>query len=303
MAVSDIRYARLGHVILNVTDLARSAEFYESKLGLQHAPIAHDGLAFFRCSERRQDIVLAQAAAPGLKRVGWQMESAKALAAVREELTRLGIAVHDISNADRATFGIGEAFRATEPTTGAVFEFYVDMDAGDRPYVPTHTKIARLGHIVFHSPDRAATERFMTDHLNFRVSDRIEETVSFMRCFPNPFHHSFGVGQTGRAGLNHVNFMVTDIDDIGRGLNRVKRENIPIVYGPGRHPPSESVFLYFLDPDGLTVEYSYGMEEFPEVGAREPRLLPKGLDSIDYWGGIPDVKFAKIGNFEPEAAA
>jgi 2,3-dihydroxy-p-cumate/2,3-dihydroxybenzoate 3,4-dioxygenase len=90
--------------------------------------------------------------------------------------------------------------------------------------------------------------------------------------------------------------MVTDMDDIGRALYRLRKNNVPIVYGPGRHPPSGSVFLYFLDPDGMTLEFSYGMEEFPEVEAREPRVLPGALESFDFWGGnAPDPRFASMG--------
>jgi 2,3-dihydroxy-p-cumate/2,3-dihydroxybenzoate 3,4-dioxygenase len=59
------------------------------------------------------------------------------------------------------------------------------------------------------------------------------------------------------------------------------------------------MFFYFLDPDGITLEYSFGMEEFPEVGARAPRLMPNKMESIDYWGAVPDPRFAKIGAIEP----
>ena len=58
--------------------------------------------------------------------------------------------------------------------------------------------------------------------------------------------------------------MVTDIDDVGGAMNRMKAANVPIVFGPGRHLPSTSIFLYFLDPDGNTTEYSFGMELFEE---------------------------------------
>ena len=54
--------------------------------------------------------------------------------------------------------------------------------------------------------------------------------------------------------------MVTDIDDIGKAVYRARKLDAPIVFGPGRHPPSESSFFYFLDPDGMTLEYSFGME-------------------------------------------
>ena len=128
--------------------------------------------------------------------------------------------------------------------------------------MPSVAKIARLGHVVLFVKDHKASEKFFLEQLNFRASDRVDGIVTFMRCFPNPLHHSFGLGKAGENRLNHVNFMVTDIDDIGRAMWRMKKNDVPIVFGPGRHPPSESVFLYFLDPDGLTLEYSFGMEEF-----------------------------------------
>ena len=98
--------------------------------------------------------------------------------------------------------------------------------------------------------------------------------------------------------LNHVNFMVSDIDDIGRAMNRMKAAGVEIVFGPGRHLPSESIFLYFLDPDGMTVEYSFGMETFPEAGAREARLLEPVPATLDTWGSVATPAFGKIGAIE-----
>ena len=303
MAVSNIRFRRLGYVALNVTDLARSHDFYRDIVGLT-AEMAADGqAAFLRCSDRHHDLMLVEGKAPGLKRIGWQMESPAALEAARQHFREIGLEPVPVSNSEADLLAISEAFRIAEPTTGTTFEYYVDMSPAAVPFVPTHTKIARLGHAVINSPDRPATEAFLREHMNFRVSNRIDGFVSFMRCFPNPYHHTFGVGSGEKALLNHVNFMVTDLDDIGRAHNRVKQNKVPIAYGPGKHPPSESVFLYFLDPDGMTVEYSYGMEEFPEVNAREPRMMPAGLDSVDYWGGIPEPTFAKVGEIEQASAA
>jgi len=299
MAVSDIRYRHIGYIAINVSDLRCSREFYETKLGLQVDTDAEDGCLFLRCSDRHHDIVLHEGGEPGVKRIGWHMESAAALAAAREHLAGLGLAVVPVPPGEAARLGIGEAFRVSEPTTGATFEFYAEMSLAATAYTPTHTKIVRLGHIVLSSPDRAATERFLVEQLNFRVSDRIQGAVSFMRCFPNPLHHSFAVGQAPRAGLNHVNFMVTELEDIGKASNRMKRSEVPIVFGIGKHPPSESYFLYFLDPDGLTIEYSFGMEEFPEHGARLPREMPASIESLDYWGGLPDPRSGKTGVLEP----
>ena len=98
--------------------------------------------------------------------------------------------------------------------------------------------------------------------------------------------------------LHHVNFMVTEINDIGRALHRLRAQGVPIVHGPGKHPTSGSIFLYFLDPDGITLEYSFGMEEFLEADAREPRLLFAAPESIDSSGTSRDLKMGAVGEIE-----
>ncbi len=295
----DFRYRRLGYVALNVTDIERSIGFYEPLLGLQRAGEAANGERLFRCGPRHHDIVLHRAAEPGLRRVGWEMESGEHVGRIRKHLASLGIATHDVGGNEAAQLGIHDAFRITEPNTGATFEYFHSFDEAADAYVPTVAKIERLGHVVLGVQDYPAAERFFMEQLNFRASDRIDGGVTFMRCFPNPLHHSLGLSNAGVNRLHHVNFMVTDVDDIGKALWRMKKNDVPIVFGPGRHPPSDSMFLYFLDPDGMTVEYSFGMEEFPEIGAREPRRLPPSLQSVDYWGSIPEPRMASVGAIEP----
>ena len=294
----DFRYRRLGYVALNVTEIARSVHFYETLFGLQAAGEGPNGERLFRCSKRHHDVILHRAKEPGLRRVGWEMDGPENLAKIRAHFGTLGIACHDVSPADQAALGIHDAFRITEPNTGTTFEYFSRLDEASTPFRPTVTKIVRLGHVVITAAEHAKAEKFFLEQLNYRASDRIGQAVTFMRCFPNPLHHSLGLSNGPVNRLHHVNFMVTDVDDIGKALWRMKKNNVPIVFGPGRHPPSDSMFLYFLDPDGMTVEYSFGMEEFPEVEPRAPRAMPLGLESIDYWGGAPEPTMATIGAIE-----
>src|SRR3546814_17457917 len=99
--------------------------------------------------------------------------------------------------------------------------------------------------------------------------------------FTTLFRSSFAILAGPDDGFNHVKFMVSDLGHVGRAINRMKAANVPIVFGPGRHEPSGSIFLYFLDPDGMTAEYSFGMEEFDEVGAREPPELAATPEVLD----------------------
>ena len=72
--MAEFRYRKLGYVALNVTDLDRSVAFYRDVVGLDI--MARDnGAAFLRCGPQHHDIILYQAAEPGVKRIGWELES------------------------------------------------------------------------------------------------------------------------------------------------------------------------------------------------------------------------------------
>jgi 2,3-dihydroxy-p-cumate/2,3-dihydroxybenzoate 3,4-dioxygenase len=234
------------------------------------------------------DVALAQGA-PGLKRLVFELESDRALDALAVALQAAGVGWR--AGADDC------AMRITEPHTGATIDFGVALSGTPATPAPG---LLRLGHVVLEAADDAAAVRFFTDVLNFKVSDRIDGAITFLRCFPNPLHHSLGIGR-GRNALHHVNFMTPHMDDVGRALWRLRRAGVTIVNGPGRHLPSGSLFLYFLDPDGLTLEFSAGMEEFPETSARAPRLLPREPMSFDVWDGPVDPRKGAIGAIEREA--
>ncbi len=291
------RYAGLGYVAINVSDLERSADFYQRLWGLQPNGSARDGSLFLRCGADHHDLMLCQGE-PGLKRVSWRMESERDLDLLAQALQAAGQEVVAVDDAEADDLRLGRALRFSDPYTGATHEYFVTMAQAETPSTPTVAAIERIGHIVLKTPRYHEALKFYDEVLNFRTSDSIGELVSFLRCFPNRFHHSIGLSNGAAYGLHHVNFMVKEIDDIGRALWRFNKNDVPVVRGPGRHPPSGSVFLYVLDPDGITVEYSCGMEEFPEQDARKHRILPPEPASIDYWDGPSDPRLGKVGSVE-----
>jgi 2,3-dihydroxy-p-cumate/2,3-dihydroxybenzoate 3,4-dioxygenase len=89
--------------------------------------------------------------------------------------------------------------------------------------------------------------------------------------------------------------MVDEIDDIGKLLNRAKQFDVKIQFGIGRHPTSGSIHLYLYDPDYFVWEYTLGMEQFPETGAREPRRMSSLPENLDLWQAVPDREhFSKM---------
>jgi 2,3-dihydroxy-p-cumate/2,3-dihydroxybenzoate 3,4-dioxygenase len=102
--------------------------------------------------------------------------------------------------------------------------------------------------------------------------------------------------------LHHVNFMLKGAGELSAAADRFKKNGVPIMCGPGLHPPSGSAFLYFLDPDGLTLEYSHGMERFEEIAPRAPRVLPPVSESLDVLGNDRDPRMYAVGEIETTPA-
>jgi 2,3-dihydroxy-p-cumate/2,3-dihydroxybenzoate 3,4-dioxygenase len=294
---APFRYKKLAYAALNVTNLGRSVPFYRDVVGLDVVE-QNDRVAYLRCSRDHHNIVLYQSEERGLKRVAFELESERDVEAAFAHFQALDMAPERIASADLKALHQNGGFRVRERHSGVLFELFSGPMFLARDYVPTVADIARIGHVVISSCDFPASRDALVRDFGFRISDHIEGRIAFMRCHPNPFHHTFAVGPGSRSEFHHVNFMVTDIDDVGKALYRLKKHDVRIVYGPGRHPPSNSVFLYFLDPDGMTLEYSFGMEEFPEDNAREPRWLEPGPESLDTWGAVPDALFGRSGPIE-----
>ena len=299
-----IRYHKLGYVELNVSDLDRACTFYQQMVGLQRVGTPTANSASFRCDQDPYSVVLHRSGQPGFKRAGWILEDASQFEVLHRRLSAHGVTFEVLSKSECDQRGLGQATRIVEPNTRATLEFYLPpVQQPTCSFEPAHTKIQRLGHVVFATPRRAQAVAFFRDVLNFRESDSLGEAISFLRPFPNPFHHGIGIGHSDSVHFNHLNFMVTEVDDIGRGLHRMRRGNVPIVYGPGRHPASGSMFLYFLEPDGMTLEYSFGMEEFAEVDPRSARVLPPSPENFDSWGSPRDVRMGTGGAIESAVIA
>jgi len=293
-------YQRLGYVALNVTDVKRALPFYRDLVGLDVSEAAGD-FAALRCGPDRQNVLLYQAAQPGLKRIGFDLGSQEELEKAYRHIDGLKLDPEYVAAEECKRLRIVKAFRFREPNSGVCLEFFISMMQMAAPFARRVAHIERVGHVVFNVKQFDKVLEFFVERLGFRVSDFVPGFAAFLRCYPNPLHHSLAILAGDENRLNHVNFMVHDIDDVGKALHRMRKANVPIVFGPGRHQPSGSIFLYFLEPDLMTLEYSFGMETFPAEDAREPRMLEPVPEALDQWGGMPAPEFGKIGRIESTA--
>ena len=281
-----LRYLRLSYVALNVTNLARSRDFYAGLAGLA-AGESREGAAFCVGTDRTL-LTLDTAAAPGLKAFGFEMESDAGLDELATTLDRHG-----------ATWShSGNAIRMVEPHLGVAVEFRCGAASGNDAAGRSDAAIAGFGHVVLSTPRYREAVAFWRETLGFRLSDEIDGRISLLRCFPNPTHHSLGIASGGRSRFHHLNFRARDGADLEAVAHDLADRGATIASGPGTHTPSGNRFVYFLDPDGLTLEISTVAERFEEGRERAPRILPNRPESFATGNVTRHPRMGAVGEIE-----
>ena len=297
---ANFRYRKLGYVALNATDLARTTEFATRIMGLVESGRGPDGEQFLSCSPEHHDIVLTQNDEPGFVRSAWELETVADVERAHQHYTTLGLKPAWLPAEEKQVLGLGvfPALRMREPTVGLCYEYYAKMEYRASWKGSPVTQFKMLGHFGVNVPNVRECTEYAVTNMGIVVSDILGDYVgTLVRAFPNPNHHSIGFlpARDGKKQLNHVAFMVSSIDDIGKLFNRMEACGARRAFGIGRHPTSGSIHLYAFDPDMLVWEYTLGMEQFPEVGAREARFMSAAPEDYDLWAAIPQPGFGGSG--------
>jgi catechol 2,3-dioxygenase-like lactoylglutathione lyase family enzyme len=124
----------------------------------------------------------------------------------------------------------------------------------------------RLGHVLWGTPDIAASKRFLIDVLGFRLSDESAGVIAFLRCSPD--HHNVGLISSPVPFFHHSSWQVDDVDEIGRGAHHLLTSDpMCSVWGLGRHFLGSNLFWYFRDPAGNYAEYFADLDQIGDDDA------------------------------------
>ncbi len=277
----DIRYVRLA-----TRDLAAADRFARDVIGLELVRKEH-GAHYYRSDARDHTLVYFEGD-PQEQRVGFELRDANALDAAAATLANAGFDVKAGSASEQEQRRVAGFVHFRDPT-GNPIELVVRPQHSGRRYFPARDAgISGFSHVGLCTTDATRDEAFWTGLLSARVSDRIGQ-AALLRI--DPVHHRIALFPTTRCGVQHINHQVASVDDVMRAWYQLKARGVKIVFGPGRHPTSSAIFLYFEGPDGMVFEYSTGVRSIaPEDEATyQPRQFPPSPESFCMWGAQPDI--------------
>jgi 2,3-dihydroxy-p-cumate/2,3-dihydroxybenzoate 3,4-dioxygenase len=276
--LTDIAYVRSG-----AADLAAAVDFATRIVGLELVDGGEPGVAHLRADARHHCLALVEGES-GVIASGFTVADEDALALAETELEQRGITVSRGDSAACRSRRVREFVGLDDPF-GNRIELVVGQQTLGRPVAfSRRAGITEFGHLCLDAPDVRDAYRFWSTAFNAKVSDWIGDGACLMRI--DPVHHKLAVFQADEPGLCHMNFQVVEIDDVFRNWHFLVDHGVTIEMGPGRHPQSTAVFLYFLGPEGFTCEYSFGVRRIEDDAAWTPRYYdPDELGSIDMWLG------------------
>jgi catechol-2,3-dioxygenase len=269
----------LRSVAFDVPDLAVAEEFYTRVWHLDIVARTEHALYFRGTGADHHLLSVHKADTLAIRHVTLRARSAEALALIETATIKAGGRILSAIAAIHEP-GAGIGLTLADPH-GRIFQ----VVHGDDRHLDAHEtadRPIRLAHAVLNSHDVESSRRFMEDALGFCLADRTK-TMAFMNCDLD--HHTIALGDSDNDALNHIAFLMTDIDSVMRGGGRMRDASHPIEWGPGRHGPGDNAFNYFIGPFGEVIEYTAEVEQIDDSyqpGGPDDWTWPAGR--VDQWG-------------------
>jgi 3,4-dihydroxy-9,10-secoandrosta-1,3,5(10)-triene-9,17-dione 4,5-dioxygenase len=263
----------LGYLRLNTPNLSRWESFATDILGMMPTAGPHGGSRYFRIDDRPYRLEMIPADRKGIAALGFEVADDKELASLLADLRGAGIAVEEASTTEADDHLVTGLARFLDPSGLPIELFYGPI----LDHVPVQTPLISrfvsgemgMGHAVVGVSDLAASSTLFRDVLGFRRRNtmRVRQpqadgstsvaSIFFLGC--NPRHHTLGLVDVPIDGqLIHFMLEASDIDDVGRALDRINDAEIPLSMTLGRHTNDHMVSFYVTTPDGYSVELGCG---------------------------------------------
>jgi catechol 2,3-dioxygenase len=297
---------RLSHVEIRVPDLELATAYYVEVLGLIETAREPERV-FLKCWDEHQhhSVVLTYAPTHGLAHLGFKVTDAADLDLYQARLEAAGVVVKRLQPGEWAA-GHGESIRFDLPS-GHQMELVHGMEqVGNllpltnpppRPMGLRGIAPPRLDHIFLTAEDVGGVTRFLSDVLDFRLTEQVVGDDGFqLATWLEVSHTSHDIALiTGpNSGLHHIAFWVDDWNDLRQAADVCAYHGVRIETNPTRHGATRGQCVYFFDPCGNRNEvFTGGYWVDPDTEPTTWTEAEMGR-ALFYYDGVVDPRFLTV---------
>ncbi|MBV9259265.1 MAG: VOC family protein [Ktedonobacteraceae bacterium] len=306
--IQKVKVKNLAHVGLWATDVPQQARFYRQVLGLdlrlpggssttqdidlEEANVflalgeEHHSLGLFNDTRGAAGNGRKPAIRTQLHHLSFEVDTDAELAALA---ARLNIAGVDVALGERdGDPEMGDTLWFSDPDGNSI-----EISVASGGYVPPAVNSTRrvllrpytLQHVALYTPRLEEMVDFYTEALGFDISDWLLRECVWLRCNNN--HHTLMFLQ-GKQAVDHIGYSVADGPELLHWADYLSRNQIPVLWGPGRHGAGNDLFLRFADAEGLHIELSAELQQYYDRDVTTPpRLWHTREMALNLWGAMP----------------
>jgi 2,3-dihydroxybiphenyl 1,2-dioxygenase len=262
------RVHSLGYLVIETTDIDRWRELAVDVLGMAPSHGPDPDALYLRIDDRPARLIIHPGQTERLVTVGWECRDRETFREVVKQLEAAGAPVKAGSGAE-ADYKRVQDFVTTADPAGTQLEiFHGPALVHDKLVTPAGSRFVTgdqgMGHVVLPTANAEESYDFYTQVLGFksRGSFRLpampgaEDQRMFLRFLScNVRHHTLALAPWAQPnGIIHFMLEVTELDDVGRALDRVYKRKFPLSSTLGRHTNDNMVSFYVGTPGGFDIE-------------------------------------------------
>jgi len=286
----------LGYVRIWEADLTQWQEFAEGVLGMMGERDG-DGRLLVRMDDWVGRFIVEEGRA-GFARdsgslvtnvaIGWECTGEEAWASVRRAVDDAGVRTED---GNGPTAWCRDWFACTDPS-GFRCEFFYGgkLDPASQFVSPRGVSFVTaeqgMGHVLLFANACVKSLDFYSRVLGFGVREAKSAdggTLQAVFLSPNQREHSLALlARDEPSRLGHVLIEVSDLDAVGRAMDRCLDGLAPMTVSLGRHWNDQMVSFYLRTPSGFDIEYGCGGRKI--AAGQWSRRESGGTGLMSTWG-------------------
>jgi 2,3-dihydroxybiphenyl 1,2-dioxygenase len=293
----------LGYLVVETTDLDRWRELAVDVLGMAVGKGPDPAALYLRIDDRPARVVVHPGTADRLVTVGWEVRDRETWRQVVRQLEDAGAPVK-VGTGEEADERRVQEVVFTEDPGGTRLEIFHGAALKHDRLVTTHgaqfvTGGQGLGHVVLPTTNADASYDFYTEALGFRSRGAFKLPpglpgappdarlyLRFLSC--NERHHALALAPWPQDnGIIHFMMEVTELDDVGRALDRLHKRKFPLSSTLGRHTNDQMVSFYVATPSGFDIELGCFGLRISEEGYSAEDITADSTWGHRWGGGSP----------------